>query len=273
MARRARRQRGRQALCSAHPSRCTPSLPRHGRPGCCEHSSKKTLGESKLDTVGLEFSDGSTPELHATRSSHGAAVENEAQQTQNCEDSSRSVVDATEDRMDEGDDNCDDSDDVEEEDEEDREKARQAMLEKLACPRRRRCLLTGWVNRRVNEICNEDVDEPDSEDEAIRSALMDAIGAASANVETDLSTCTLDLLAYASDCQQAEAAPVSKLNFSSSTLTYVIQPETEGSLALVPTTGNACWTLDQVVETSLLDTPSAPLGKWREKPIPVGGGE
>jgi len=186
--------------------------------------------------------------------------------------------------------NCQDSGDVlqeeaEEEEEEDDDKddedgrLKRQMLEKLACPRHRRKTLTGWVTRRCSEICNEDADEPDSEDEEIRSALMDALGAASENVEADLANGylnlsaddfgTLDLLAWTLEpllgytSEQSPQSP--KIRFAGSSVTFFIKPEMETTIALVSTTSNTSWMLDSVQETPLLGNVGTPLGKWREK--------
>lgn len=166
-----------------------------------------------------------------------------------------------------------DSDDAMQEDEEldEANLRRYARLENYATPRLRRKALLEWVTQRVQEVSREDAEEPDNEEKDIRTALMDAIGLASVNVEADLRDVNLSdeftLSRQASKTSQgsqeslesADATPGgSRIRFADSSVTYLLKPETD---VPVPTAG-PCWTLDRVVETNVFDSPSAPLSKW-----------
>lgn len=151
------------------------------------------------------------------------------------------------------------TDNIIEEDQEELDEAtnsRLARLQNYACPRMRRKALLDWVNQRVHEISREDAEEPDTEDQDIRSALMDAVGQASMNVEADLADVSLDFSKPLNpECDKSGDISPSRIRFADSAVTYVLS-ETEKTAA------GPCWALDEVLETNVHDSPSAPLGKW-----------
>lgn len=111
----------------------------------------------------------------------------------------------------------DDAEEVEEEQEAD---VRLARLQNYACPRLRRKALLGWINQRLHEISREDADEPDIEDQEIRSRLMDAVGNGSVNIEADLQDVSLD---FSTPIQVqhklADSSPGSRIRFADNSVT------------------------------------------------------
>lgn len=200
------------------------------------------------------------------------------------------AVPASDDSDDGREDQSEESDDAMEGSESnDVEKRRIARLQNYACPRLRRKALMEWVSQRVQEISREDDDDPDNEDQDIRTALMDAIGLASVNVEADLRDVGLDFSRQVSQESVAFSRQVSaeepeepgsplstgfsrqmsresctsqesRIRFADNAVTYLLKPDSEaGPLSIA---GPRCWTLDRVLETDVLDSPSAPLSKW-----------
>jgi hypothetical protein len=173
----------------------------------------------------------------------------------------------------------------------DAQKRRIARLQNYACPRLRRKALMEWVSQRVQEVSREDDDDPDNEDQDIRTALMDAIGLASVNVEADLRDVGLDFsrqvsqesVAFSrqasiedSDSPRSPALSAtglsrqvsrdsctsqeSRIRFAESSVTYLLKPDAETTSKSAA--GSRYWTLDRVVETDVFDGPSAPLSKY-----------
>lgn len=135
------------------------------------------------------------------------------------------------------------------------------VVTRVTCAVSRRKWISAWASRRVTEISMEDESESDSEDEALKEAHMDAIGAACENAEVALSIEDLNLTVRATD--DTNAVP-SSVTFAGIAQMYIIKPEVETTVALDSTTGNTSWILDRVDEEAVLDRPSGPLGKWRK---------
>jgi len=145
--------------------------------------------------------------------------------------------------------------------------ARLARLQNYACPKLRRKALLGWVGQRVQEISREDADEPDSEDNEIRSRLMDAVGNGSVNIEADLCDVSLD---FCKPIQVHNAlagtSSGSRIRFADSSLTYLLKcDDTDDGIDSLLSGLGPRWTFDRVVETSVFDSPSAPLRKMSSK--------
>lgn len=142
-------------------------------------------------------------------------------------------------------------------------------MQKYTCKRMRRKALLAWVTGKVQEISREDADEPDDEETEIRTALMEAIGIASVNVENDLGEMDLeDLFAPTPMVRQRfpkdpkNHLPGSGIRFADNAVTYLLKLEEAESAA--PELGQGPqWKLDGVVEMGVfVDGPSAPLQKW-----------
>jgi len=234
-----------------------PSRPPASRPDRCTKKSRRT--ESHQCTPRRRTASGSCQadhvrKMHRLLSSNTERKKQGATQTDagldQCQEvGSNAECQKPEDKP-EDDVQCDDSASV---------SASKEKLESFACPRRRRKKLLWWVNQRVQEIGDEDAEDPDSEDEDIKSLLMDAVGHATVNVESDMGEDSWDFQTKISGTCYNDMSPSSKVSFADNTKTYVMTCIGDEAACTIS------WALDSIVDMNVFDSPSAPLRKWRQK--------
>lgn len=161
--------------------------------------------------------------------------------------------------------------DPKEELEDESARSRRVLLELLSA-RHRRKKLGSWMSRRVEEMCVEDEVEPDSEDDALRSSLVEALGGASLNLEANLSdasperiadTYQLDDEVQDSCCSSPASSRGSSVSFADSSSMYLMR-QIPASKDLMSWTSTPSWHIEEVVDVDVFFSPSAPLRKWKD---------